>query len=107
MLLELAIGDAYGADFEYANENVAAYNDLSRYVRHPHHAIGVGYYTDDTQMTLAVTEVIVEQQAWTALKLAQQFITAIKRNPCEGYAGRFQQFLQQTPDGDLLRHHPT
>lgn len=38
MLLELAIGDAYGAGFEYADEMIAL-NDLSRYVKHPRHRL--------------------------------------------------------------------
>ncbi len=33
MLLELAIADAYGAGFEYADEMIVN-NDLSRYVEH-------------------------------------------------------------------------
>ena len=32
MLIELAVGDAYGAGFEYANEN-NPYNNLARYVQ--------------------------------------------------------------------------
>lgn len=34
MLLELAIADAYGAGFEYADEMLVN-NDLSQYVEHP------------------------------------------------------------------------
>lgn len=38
MLLELAIGDAYGAGFEYADPDfVAAHNTLLGYVQHPRH----------------------------------------------------------------------
>jgi ADP-ribosyl-[dinitrogen reductase] hydrolase len=38
MLLELAIGDAYGAGFEYVSPDfVERYNDLSSYVQHPRH----------------------------------------------------------------------
>ncbi|QSJ20315.1 hypothetical protein JYQ62_17375 [Nostoc sp. UHCC 0702] len=39
MLLELAIGDAYGAGFEYATE-MSAHNDLSQYLQHPRHRLG-------------------------------------------------------------------
>ncbi len=60
MLLELAVGDAYGAGFEYADaDTVAAKNDLSHYVRHPRHRISPGRYTDDTQMSLAIAEAIL------------------------------------------------
>jgi hypothetical protein len=40
MLLELAIGDAYGAGFEYASDQIVRErNDLSAYVPHPRQAI--------------------------------------------------------------------
>jgi ADP-ribosyl-[dinitrogen reductase] hydrolase len=50
LLLELAVGDAYGAGFEYLDaEMIRRQNDLSRYVKHPSHNIQPGSYTDDTQ----------------------------------------------------------
>ncbi|WDD31005.1 hypothetical protein PQG02_19970 [Nostoc sp. UHCC 0926] len=45
MLLELAIADAYGAGFEYADEMIVN-NDLSRYVEHPRFRLIPGTYTD-------------------------------------------------------------
>lgn len=99
MLLELAIGDAYGAGFEYATDNITLYNDLSRYVKHPTHGIRPGCYTDDTQMSLAIAEVIISGVEWVPLNLANQFVTAFKRDPREGYAGAFYDFLQQVKDG--------
>jgi ADP-ribosylglycohydrolase len=100
MLLELAIGDAYGAGFEYADENVRCCNDLSRYVQHPtHRSIQPGRYTDDTQMSLAIAELIVEQTDWTPLNIAQRFVECFKRDPRQGYAGRFYQFLRDVSSG--------
>lgn len=100
MLLELAIGDAYGAGFEYVDsELVKRYNNLSSYVQHPRYQIGSGYYTDDTQMSLAIAETIVAQQPWTPDVLATQFVTAFKRDQREGYAGRFYDFLLKVQDG--------
>jgi ADP-ribosylglycohydrolase len=64
MLIELAIGDAYGGGFEYANE-MSIYNDLSRYVKHLRHRLIAGSYTDDTQMSIAIAKVIVAQAPWT------------------------------------------
>lgn len=64
MLVELAIGDAYGAGFEYAaNWMVREYNDLSAYVQHPRHRIKPGCYTDDTQMSIAIVEAIVADES--------------------------------------------
>jgi ADP-ribosylglycohydrolase len=98
MLLELAVGDAYGAGFEYAPE-MAQHNDLSDYVRHPRHRIIPGAYTDDTQMSLAIAEVIVSGADWTPLNLANAFVVAFKRDPREGYAGGFYDFLRHVRDG--------
>jgi len=100
MLLELAVGDAYGMGFEYAPvEFVQTHNNLSAYIRHPHHNIQPGHYTDDTQMSLAVAEAIVSGQAWTTQHLADNFVKAFKRDPREGYAGKFYTFLNRIQDG--------
>jgi ADP-ribosyl-[dinitrogen reductase] hydrolase len=100
MLLQLAVGDAYGAGFEYVNEMVAKYNDLSRYIQHPRHkAIRPGMYTDDTQMTIAIAELIVSGADWTPLNLASKFVECFKRDERTGYAGGFYDFLQSVSDG--------
>ncbi len=99
MLLELAVGDAYGAGFEYASEMVERYNDLSRYVQHPRHQIKPGCYTDDTQMSLAIAETLVAQEPWTPEVLAHRFVTTFKRDRREGYSSKFYQFLLQVQDG--------
>jgi ADP-ribosylglycohydrolase len=99
MLLELAIGDTYGAGFEYADEMVERYNDLSGYVQHPRHRIQPGCYTDDTQMSLAIAETIVAHKPWTPEILATQFVIAFKRDPREGYARRFYDYLLKVQNG--------
>lgn len=100
MLLELAIGDAYGAGFEYANHQlIRQFNNLSHYHQHPRHSICPGCYTDDTQMTLAIVESIVSGEDWTPQNLAERFVDVFKRDPREGYAGRFYTFLKQMKDG--------
>lgn len=100
MLLELAVGDAYGAGFEYANRQlIRQFNTLRQYHKHPRHSIAPGRYTDDTQMTLAVTEAIVSGNAWTPELLAEHFVRAFKRDPREGYASRFYSFLKQIENG--------
>lgn len=110
MLLELAIGDAYGAGFEYADIGVVrAQNDLTRYVKHPKHNIRPGCYTDDTQMSLAIAEAVVSREAWEPAMLASRFVEAFKRDPREGYATGFYHFLRSVQDGDqfLREINPT
>src|SRR3954447_22310185 len=101
MLLELAIGDAYGAGFEYVSEGaIRKHNTAAYYVQHPRHNIRPGCYTDDTQMSLAVAEAIVSGERWAALNLARRFVEAFHRDPREGYAGGFHAFLQEVTSGE-------
>jgi ADP-ribosylglycohydrolase len=101
MLLELAIGDAYGAGFEYAPLSLSRQHNLGRYyVKHPRHRINPGCYTDDTQMSLAVSEALVEGDRWTPLNLAQRFVTAFHRDPRKGYANSFYSFLKGVRTGE-------
>lgn len=100
MLVELAVGDAYGAGFEYATpEVVRGRNDLSTYVKHPRHGTRPGHYTDDTQMSIAVAEALVSGEPWTRELLAGKFVEAFQRDPREGYAARFHEFLLSVTDG--------
>lgn len=104
MLVEPAIGDAYGAGFEHTDPSfVAAHNSLREYVQHPAH-VGVqpGMYTDDTQMTIAVAEALLSGEPWTPENLAERFVAAFKRDPRDGYARRFQQLLHDVADGAEL-----
>jgi ADP-ribosyl-[dinitrogen reductase] hydrolase len=101
VLLELAIGDAYGAGFEYADTSlIREQNNLTHYVKHPRHTLRPGCYTDDTQMSLAIAEAIVSGESWEPAMLARKFVEAFKRDPREGYATSFYQFLQRVQDGD-------
>lgn len=100
MLVELAIGDAYGAGFEYAPDKlIRDRNNLDGYVQHPRHDIRPGCYTDDTQMSIAIAEAMVSGEPWTREHLAQRFVTAFKRDEREGYARKFYAFLQEIQDG--------
>ncbi|MET7773123.1 ADP-ribosylglycohydrolase family protein [Nocardia sp. NPDC005366] len=110
MLVELAIGDAYGAGFEYADPAfIAERNTLAGYVQHPTHlGIRPGAYTDDTQMTLAIAELLVSGESWSREQLAEYFVRAYRRDPRDGYAQRFQQFLDTVHTGEdfLARIEP-
>lgn len=99
MLLELAIGDAYGAGFEFADRQIIeSYNNLSSYIQHPRHDIQPGCYTDDTQMSLAIAETIVGKEPWTPEVLASKFIVAFNRDRRVGYASKFYNFLLEVED---------
>ena len=101
MLLELAIGDAYGAGFEYVDRKmIRQQNNLSGYVQHPRHHIKPGSYTDDTQMSLAIVEAIVSGEPWKPALLADKFVKVFQRDPREGYATGFYHFLEHVRDGE-------
>lgn len=110
MLVAMAIGDAYGAGFEYVPSSfVREHHDLTRYVQHPTFAIGAGRYTDDTQMSLAIAETLVDDLPWTPPVLADAFVRVFRRDPRVGYASRFQAFLERMESGsqflDEIRPH--
>lgn len=103
MLLELAIGDAYGAGFEYVNRQlIRQFNTLTRYIQHPRHGTRPGQYTDDTQMTLAIAEAIISGEEWNPSNLAARFVDVFKRDPREGYASSFHAFLRKITDGEAF-----
>jgi ADP-ribosylglycohydrolase len=109
MLLELAVGDAYGAGFEYAPwDLIRKHNTAAYYTKHPTHRLRPGSYTDDTQMSLAVAEALLSGERWRPLLLAEHFVRAFRRDPREGYASRFYAFLQEVGDGEqfLARIRP-
>ncbi len=109
MLLELAVGDAYGAGFEYASlDLIGKHNTATHYVQHPRHTIRPGCYTDDTQLSLAIAESLVSGERWTPPNLAHRFVEVFQRDPRQGYARGFYAFLQEVRDGDdfLARIRP-
>lgn len=104
MLLETAIGDAYGFGFEYANENLPL-NTLERYVKHPVLALAPGKYTDDTQMTLAVAEWLLSEKnppTFSTYEMTKKFYETFNRDRRVGYSKQFQALLDEVKDGDEL-----
>lgn len=100
MLLELAIGDAYGSGFEYVSERlVRERNDLTGYIQHPRHPLAPGRYTDDTQMSIAIVEAMLSGREWTAELLASRFVAVFQRDPRQGYSRRTYGALSTARDG--------
>lgn len=102
MLLRIAQADAYGAAVEYIK--LPEHEDLrrralkfERYLQHPTHGLSPGRYTDDTQMSIAVAEVLA-QGDFTPERFAAAFVRAFKRDPRKAYARGFQAFLESVTD---------
>jgi len=99
MLVELAIGDAYAAAFEFVDRELTREHQLGDYARHPRHEREPGRYTDDTQMSIAVAELIVSGAPFTRENLADCFVQAFQRDRRTGYARGFYEFLCGVKDG--------
>jgi ADP-ribosylglycohydrolase len=106
-IIKAAIADAYGVCFEYADPTYDRPNNLSGYYPHPRHAIGDGRYSDDTEMSTAVIEAMLEVGTGDLTRelLARWFVKAFHREQRKGYAGRFHEFMTRTLTGeDFLRN---
>jgi ADP-ribosyl-[dinitrogen reductase] hydrolase len=105
MLHHIAIGDAYGAGFEFSGrDKIERFNTLAGYVQHDL-GIPAGHYTDDTQMSVAVAQVLLEDapHASTADDFATAFVRTFRRDPRPGYAKGLQALLSECQDGEALR----
>jgi hypothetical protein len=104
MLLETAIGDAYGAGFEYTPlEFLLEFHDMETYRSHPKWGLGPGKYTDDTQMSLAVAECVVRirnGETLSKLDFAKAFLQVFRRDHRKGYAQGFYSFLCSVKSGE-------
>ena len=78
MLLEAAIGDAFGAGYEYVKHKGLHSVDQLSYVQHPRHRdTAPGMYTDDTQMSIAIAELLVSEDDFTAYNVAEKFVNVL------------------------------
>ncbi len=99
MLLELAISDAYGRPFEFNTpEFIKENNDLSSYKHRIDEEItGVGIYTDDTQMSIAISELMLSKLPGTQIRFATHFVSSYKRDERKGYSKRMTAAFNGTP----------
>jgi len=105
MMVSMAIGDAYGAGFEFAApEVVAQHNNLSGYRPHPKGTIRPGKYTDDTQMAIGLAEWMLNRTPEThnSVHLARKFVEVFHRDPRKGYAEGFYKLLKENRSGSRL-----
>jgi ADP-ribosylglycohydrolase len=108
MLVEMAIGDAYGAAFEFVRPPYAdrVHNDGHTHQRHPEPGraeMGNGRYTDDTQMALAIAEHLIADDPFTPEGLCGRFVETFRRDPRPGYGKRFHAALNQARTGAELK----
>lgn len=118
MLLRIAQGDAFAAAVEYVKrkEHPELYEAVRRfdsYQQHPtHKKLRPGMYTDDTQMSIAVAEVLIYDKTgdWDDKiddpendVFAERFWLAHYRDPRDGYSRGFQKILEEAKDPTHMR----
>jgi ADP-ribosylglycohydrolase len=104
MLFEIAIGDAYGAGFEFCpRAKIARCNDGLHYEAHER-GIPAGHYTDDTQMSLVIAELLLREEEPAGDAFADAFLAGYQRDPRPGYASHFVVLLESCATGAELRH---
>lgn len=119
MLLRIAQGDAYALAYEYVKDKDAPglreeLLKVERYHQHPtYHKLQAGSYTDDTQMSAAVSGVLIREasskhDSWSTILMTpfvwyDAFFEAFKRDPRDGYSRGFQSLLESVKSADELR----
>lgn len=109
MLLRIAQADAYGMAREYVKtkdfpEHVAECLKLERYLAHPsYHKIAPGCYTDDGQMSIAVSEALIASSQPSSETFGDWFFYAFNRDRRDGYSRKFQSILEEATSADHLR----
>lgn len=113
-LFYTAMADAYGMGAEYLKldrpEDAQALSEVlkfERYVPHPRygtHAPGAAKYTDDTEMSIANTHVLLEKKpAYTKLDFAKAYVKEFEYGGRrKGYSRGFQSILETTQTGEEL-----
>ncbi len=102
MLKEIAVADAYGAGFEFSSqEKIYRFNDLTGYCEHELYGMR-GKYTDDTQMSIAISELILAKSEWSEGDIASKFVECFKRDPRKGYSKGFYNLLKAVDSGEEL-----
>jgi ADP-ribosyl-[dinitrogen reductase] hydrolase len=103
MLVDMAIGDAFGAAFEFVplERQRELGLDYTRWIyqQHPELPLGNGRYTDDTQMSLAIAEAIVQDRNLSRERLADKFVEVFRRDPRPGYGKRLYEILNRVETG--------
>jgi len=101
MLLRIGQADACAVAVEFTKDPELTEEVLKfeRYCEHPRYELGAGQYTDDTQMSVANSEVLLLEFSPDRMDFADKWVECFHRDPRKGYAGGFQKFLERTTSG--------
>lgn len=113
LLTYIAMADAYGMGAEYLNldrqkdvETRARVLKFEKYVAHPRtdYAPGAGQYTDDTEMSVANTNVLLsEKTSYKQIDFADAYVREFAfGGRRRGYSRAFQSILEKVSSGEEL-----
>ncbi len=88
MLLGIAMGDALGVGFELLMDRKKV-RDKFKFDCYIPGGVGwkSGQYSDDTQMSIAITELLISKKRFNINNLADYFLRIYQRDPHMGYGG--------------------
>ena len=98
LLLNLAVGDAFGRPFEFTDKDeIEKRFDLTKYAHFGAESIktNIGSYTDDTQMSIAIANHMLDDGEMTHKSYATYFFDAYDKDPRSGYSRRITECLKQ------------
>jgi ADP-ribosylglycohydrolase len=101
ILLRIAIGDAIALATEYVSDDPDLIRDallFKGYLAHPKYPLKPGAYSDDTQMSISVAEVLLGDD-WSKAAFADSFVRCFHRDPRKGYSRGFQKVLEGVRSG--------
>ena len=104
MLIEIAIGDAFGMPYEFSGNKTSS---ITTYKKRFKQKFPYGKYGDDTQMSLAITEFLLNNKisynSTTKTKIVEYFHSCFTRDKRTGYASGFYNLLNTTLNGKELQ----
>jgi ADP-ribosylglycohydrolase/8-oxo-dGTP pyrophosphatase MutT (NUDIX family) len=99
LLLGTAFGDAFGVAFEGQNRRkVHERFQLDHYTRKRNKKSGK--YTDDTQMSIAIAELLLAGEEFSIINLASKFLEVYRRNPHSGYGSSVREGLKRARNAE-------
>lgn len=103
MLLGIAIGDAFGVAYEFTCDRIALLTHLEP-TKYKSKRVNrkAGMYTDDTQMSIAICEMMLSDKEFNIENLAQRFIDTYRADPIEGYSTTIKEALLLRDGAELL-----
>lgn len=111
LLTAMAIGDSYGRCFEFSSKekipdelDITIYPpDMGKYT--DGYKGGIGKYTDDTQMAIAIAEHMLADKPLTHNDYAEALMQAYERDKRNGYSKRIQNLLENSHNVDAFQHN--